>query len=439
MPFHIEYPVTRTIRWRWLGPISFLGAFIAIVLLTVLNVALVGYETVNVFSDDFMTTQPQWYHKFMPYRKPKPGSLCDAHLFNVGDRFTTNYTIFEWVVQSVNAPNAAKSGVSYGGSPLNDCDVTKIYMNGDLTRYTVQFSVVMACRDREKFGVTATTSFTISILPGILPEIFGTSRVVDGGDAIDPRPWAISELIRFAATDLGNRAKTALVVSNGATPVVFSVTGSFDDNSFCPASKSSSNCGTQRPIISFPEAVSITLNGTTSGDDNTPGIDSLTEAPVLNIMQTVYAAARIDLGIDSLNNFILHNQSLPLILNKTFPATPFTPASQQQALTSELYANWENPAIAFQDTNLTSYLPLTSTGPAEVQLVYLCRFQRRKSVGSLIISVLVAVLSMFSSGWGAYMLLLTTMAKRTPDSNSCEGHLAEPYRHLQQTPEKFVE
>ncbi|KAF9532597.1 hypothetical protein CPB83DRAFT_629269 [Crepidotus variabilis] len=447
MVFQIEYPVTRFVGGhKWLGPVSYLGAFIAIVMLTLVNVALVGYETVNLFSEDYNISISHWYDTFMPYRKAKPGTLCEPHLLNIGDHFTTNYTVFEWVVQSValsGIPVGALSGVPYTGNLLNDCDVNMIYMNGDMARYSVQFSVVVSCKDNDS-EVTAATSFTVSSLPGVMGDAFGVVSQSNSGALSNARPIVLSQLINNAAIDLGIRVQTALAVSNGATPIALSTLSSIDN--FCPASLSSSDCGKQRPNISFIQSVSITPNNTLSQSfstklaANTTVIDALTEAPLLNLLQTVYAAARIDLGIDSPNNVFLHKEALPLVLNKTFPVTLNTPASIPAALTSNLYLDFEDPGQI--SPGWENVLPVEVAGPAVIRVLYLCRYQRRKSGGSLFISVLVAVLSMFTSGWGIYTKILTKWAKRSPGSNSCENHqFKEPYRTLEQsaTPdEKFV-
>ncbi|KAF9532596.1 hypothetical protein CPB83DRAFT_759140 [Crepidotus variabilis] len=419
MVFQIEYSITRSVGGRtWLGPVSYIGAFIAIVMLTLVNVALVGYETVNLFSDNYNITQSLWYDTFMPYRKAKPGTMCEPHILNVGDRFTTNYTVFEWVIQSValaGIPVGALSGVPYTGNLLNDCDVTMIYMNGDMARYSVQFSVVVTCKDNDS-EVTAATSFTASSLSGVMADVFGVVSQSNSGLFSNPRPIVLSALINNAAIDLGIRVQTALAVSNGATPIALSTLSSFDN--FCPASLSSSDCGKQRPSITFNQSVSITPNNTLTQSFSTklaPSstvIDAITEAPLLNLLQTVYAAARIDLGIDSPNNIFLHKEAIPLVLNKTFPVTPNTPASVPEALTSNLFIDLEDPSQI--DESYVNFLPLKVSGPAAIRVLYLCRYQRRKSGGSLFISVLVAVLSMFTSGWGIYLGLLTKWAKRGP-------------------------
>ena len=37
MKLALEYPVTRTFRWRWFTPATLLGAFVVLILLTLIN------------------------------------------------------------------------------------------------------------------------------------------------------------------------------------------------------------------------------------------------------------------------------------------------------------------------------------------------------------------------------------------------------------------
>ena len=129
-------------------------------------------------------------------------------------------------------------------------------------------------------------------------------------------------------------------------------------------------------------------------------LDNDTELAVYNVLQTVYAMVRIDLGNPSWNNFILN----PAALNNTIhPIIPITPANGKNSSNSNLYSKLTSPSW---------HLPVNLSGPATIQLLYPCQFQQRKAFGSLVIAVLVATLSMFSSGWAIYMLLATTIAKR---------------------------
>lgn len=141
----------------------------------------------------------------MPYRVPKPGSLCASHVFNVGDTFTTENTIFAWSLQSIEKANAGASGVTYNGSVLNHCDVNGIYATGDLRMWTVDYSILISCRSGDgHFDVSATTSFSISSLPGTLAPLLGYQRAVnsqsDFGNSraiILDRVWVYHDSIFF--------------------------------------------------------------------------------------------------------------------------------------------------------------------------------------------------------------------------------------------------
>jgi hypothetical protein len=143
-------------------------------------VALTGYETVTAFKSDFNATQSFWYNKYMPYRVPTPGTLCDPHVFNVGDPFTTNYTFFEWTIQSITTANAGNSGISYKGATLNDCDVSSMYVDADLRTWSVAFTVVVQCQYENQ--ISAQTSFTISVLPGRNSPVLGMVKFAQGSD-----------------------------------------------------------------------------------------------------------------------------------------------------------------------------------------------------------------------------------------------------------------
>jgi len=145
-------------------------------------VALTGYETITVFESDFNATQSFWYNKYMPYRVPTPGTLCDPYVFNAGDPFTTNYTFFEWTIESITRANAGNSGISYKGATLNDCDVSSIYVDADLRTWSVAFTVVVQCQHENLYEINAKTSFTISILPGIHSPLLGGVKLAEGSD-----------------------------------------------------------------------------------------------------------------------------------------------------------------------------------------------------------------------------------------------------------------
>ena len=129
------------------------------------------------FKDDYKVSEKQWFDSFVPFRR----QVCDPHLFKLGDSFTTNYTFFEWSIESIIKPNAGKSGLFYTGSPLSSCDVSTIYVNGNLHTWTVDITVVVSCKTDDNFPITAKTSLSRSFLPGQYqpPVRFDTEGVKD--------------------------------------------------------------------------------------------------------------------------------------------------------------------------------------------------------------------------------------------------------------------
>ena len=147
--------------------------------------ALTGYETITVFESDFNATQtPFWFDRFLPFHEPKPGTLCAGHVFNVGDPLTTNYSFFQWNIDSIIQANAGQSGILYSGNPLTFCDVTTIYMDGSLLSWSMDFSVISSCVDSNLFNVTARTSFSMGLLPGRYAPLLGIRSTNNGSKDI---------------------------------------------------------------------------------------------------------------------------------------------------------------------------------------------------------------------------------------------------------------
>ena len=218
----------------------------------------------------------------------------------------------------------------------------------------------------------------------------------------------ITSRLRTAAQDVGTRAYNALLFTNQSSTISLSAQANFN---YCPMSLGlNASCAVNPPQFSIYAAAIVYPNTTILSYDSTSPIDPVwnpwvfdndTQLAIYNLIQTVYACIRIDLGNPSSNNFILN----PAAINGTIsPTFPLTQANGEAFSNSSLYVVWA--------TWLQYRPPVTVSGPATIQVVYPCQFQKLKSLGSLAISVLVATLSMFSTGWGIFMLLATAVAKR---------------------------
>lgn len=179
----------------------------------------------------------------------------------------------------------------------------------------------------------------------------------------------------------------------------------------CPASVgSSASCANEAPQFSTTFAAviypNLTLAQYSQLEPTSPGnpkiIDAVTAAPLANLIQLVYASIRIDLGNPSPNNFIINPSTTNKTLTQSFPRTPVVEAAE-----SKLY----------QRLTTGHFRPVVVEDPATIRVVYLCRAQKQKGAGPLFIAVLVATLSMFSSGWAVFMFLATYIAKRPSEGS----------------------
>jgi len=179
----------------------------------------------------------------------------------------------------------------------------------------------------------------------------------------------------------------------------------FGNGPFCPkanASHENLNCTYVPPIIDFNNSTSAYFSNNSNSAIMNFILDLNQAITARNAIQTMLAAVRVDIGNARLQNNFIVNSS---VFNVT---TSGTNASQ-----SSLFSGFDD-----------SDFPLTAdmTKPAVFDVLYQCRTTQLKSAGSVFISVLVATLSIFSSGWAGFMVIAATIAKwNKPEANSCDA------------------
>jgi hypothetical protein len=149
--------------------------------------ALVGYETVTVFKSDFNALPSFWYDHFTPPGlRSTPGSLCDPHGFNVGNSFTTNYSLFQWDLLAVTdlTPSDNTGNLVYRGSTLETCDIAALFVDAGIPGRTADLAAIISCDNVGGSKILAKTSFSVTVLTGkysppllgSTPERFNMSR-----------------------------------------------------------------------------------------------------------------------------------------------------------------------------------------------------------------------------------------------------------------------
>lgn len=147
-------------------------------------------------------------------------------------------------------------------------------------------------------------------------------------------------------------------------------------------------------------------------------------ATIGNVFQTLHAAVRLDFGPTLYNNFLTNATVAPLAIAGAYPVLDFNSNGTVGATTyanSSLYEAIMGTFASFNTTDKAFLaLPLDDSQKSTIQVPYLCHFTVRKSMGPLIISVLVATLSMFSAGWGVSMLVASYFATRNLPEGALE-------------------
>lgn len=401
---------------------------------------MVGYEPTVVLSSSFNDTQTFWFHNFT--RPPQPGTLCDRRVFNVGESLVTNASIFEWKIIAITRPNAGKSGVAYDGSILNNCDIVQMNFYGDIRTWSIEITAYSACRGQDNLEVVASTSMSFSPLPArrgpLLRNVQFSSTdpvsvnlmdmCVRSTRDVDQVRELTHSAHRFlmATEDVGLRGWTAFLESNRTGTVAISLSA---NTAFCPLYVGRKNgtftpCAVQAPPLNLTATCAVGENFDLKQDNSfVPSfgppyeLDDTLRPPISNILHLALAAMRVDLGNPSPNNFLTHPDALNQTLTAVFPQTAST-----VSMPSKLYTYLREQSLLVGSESGTSVFdPFRIPGPSVVQAVYVCKFLKRKDVGNLIVSVMVATLGMFTTAWTVFIFVACWILNRRAERASQGG------------------
>ncbi|TEB35850.1 hypothetical protein FA13DRAFT_1787323 [Coprinellus micaceus] len=408
---NIEYPATHEFEGKLFNRLTYAAAFLALVILAIVNVAVVGYEPTVVLSSNFNDTQTFWFHNFT--RPPQPGTLCDRRVFNVGESLVTNASIFEWKIIAITRPNAGKSGVAYDGSVLNNCDIVQMNFYGDIRTWSIEITAYSACRGQDNLEVVASTSMSFSPLPARRGPLLRNVQF----SSTDPVSVNLMDMFLMATEDVGLRGWTAFLESNRTGTVAISLSA---NTAFCPLYVGRKNgtftlCAVQAPPLNLTATCAVGENFDLM-QDNSFGpsfgppyeLDDTLRPPISNILHLALAAMRVDLGNPSPNNILTHPDALNQTLTAVFPQTTST-----VSMPSKLYTYLHEQSLLVSSESGTSVFdPFRIPGPSVVQAVYVCKFLKRKDLGNLIVSVMVATLGMFTTAWTVFIFVACWILNR---------------------------
>ncbi|KAG9006248.1 hypothetical protein FRB94_000873 [Tulasnella sp. JGI-2019a] len=395
-------------------------AIFALVLLGLIAFATQGYEINSVLSSTFNQTQFHWFNHIIS--PPTPGSLCDPHVFSIGDMFQTTRAIFPWTIdwtqpdQSNKDGVAVQGGVSYADSPLgsNICDVIRMKVTVDLTAWTAIVSTSIECDD--VFPVTASTSWTASTIPD--RASWDLERYCPENPRQSSNFIYASTILQSAGLDL------LLALRQNMDPTETSNMITLATKVPKPVGKLNCSPNPLHPKLSTAGFSNLTLT------NNTIVIDTFNELfykATANYMQAMLAAVRLDFG-NRCPNFLTNLA----YINQTFNETPtLTSDTYQRYFQSDeslpqpfqSFINRGDASIFIEPYLSWVSLPLNATDAVYITAPYLCHLTLRKGAAQLVVSIVVAMSGLFLSGWGMFQFFASWYVTRnSPKANHCIGH-----------------
>ncbi|KAJ7507058.1 hypothetical protein B0H11DRAFT_1903053 [Mycena galericulata] len=395
MQLSLTYPVTKPFPKK-LGYFMLAFGILGMAGFMAINVFLVGipgYDVVSITSTDFNSTlgrslRHSWYSDDTNFG-------CEAHQFQLGDSFRTNisafsYSIFD-VQPSTSGASAMQGGFFYSSNDLSSCDVVQYEIVVLPGERLITTSASIQCPPPLNFQAVTSWSYSNHAMIGALsattfPENSLARSMVDGMNNISGEAYQ----------DIYNKLYTANF-TNGETGVLQEVYKVAADGQ--PSCQKSAPFSCVIPPFSWYNAIGNTDLNILPG----PSSIEANEGNLYNVINVFFDAVRLDLGHwtgdNVFTNTTAFNQSIldtgPLYVNTAFRALATTKGMA--------YVNYTTPPPA-----------TARTSPAVIQIPYTCNVMRRKPLGSFIVSVISATLSMFLGAWGTLVAILATIVRRKP-------------------------
>jgi hypothetical protein len=141
------YNLTKPYPFRWFTPVVIVGAILATVLFSFLNVAATGYEMITVESSDPNVTiaTTTYFSKWPSFMTANTRPTCDAKILGVSNVYYTSNTAFSYKLESItqNSSNVLQflGDLPYYNNALRDCTVAgiEIFFEG-IERTTLQIA-----------------------------------------------------------------------------------------------------------------------------------------------------------------------------------------------------------------------------------------------------------------------------------------------------------
>ncbi|KAF6795364.1 hypothetical protein CMUS01_15939 [Colletotrichum musicola] len=426
MPYsRFEYPVTRPYPFKWFTPVAISGCIILTVVFSFVNLTSNGFDLKSVYTIDVNRTEAtenaRWFTKPLFNWRGDMRTECEPHLLTVGDSFFTSNHGFRYIVKGIrlHVPGAdgeapdVRSSIGYKNTTLEGCFLKKMFVKSvksDLSKSPTRWMSF-------KHTVAAAT-LQCSVLADVGVAEVTLQADYEGETEIEFDYVMDSNYKTRASIWWGTRLSNAYFI---AILAAASQIPSIDVDRF--------------PPCNYINAVRISIS-TNCRKQNFWGSPTLTEA--LHYSKIMHSMFALDLGNCESPNLLLDEGGLryamldPKNANR-FPGglmNNFTlPTDRDNHRFTRLPRPDETPGMhstVLLDESYDTIQPLMgplSCDKATIAAQYLCSVPKQKSVGMMLLAVILAGLVFLQAAWKLLQWIATYVVAKTPRANTCQGCL----------------
>lgn len=437
-----SYPISRPFPFRWFTPVAIVGGIIFIVLFTFLNFAANIYELVvqNSLDPNATISGGSWLQHWPSYLTTKVRPTCQPANLPVDSQFFTNQTALTytlagiWEQHETGGGRAISPSLSYYNNVLQNCSVTSVEVDlTSLDRSAQQFAF-------SEWGAVLRSSITCRILGPAGMVLFNLTQKYD----YIPDTTPFGDIYRFLGTGFLSRNQTSRASLWWGESLMSVYWGAVTERMYQERVNKTNNgeAGIRKGTVSFTRNESssdiqdahffdtdhrffVDRDGGAYDAICCPDLPSPLSAASLaaaNIYPNIWTS--IDTLVKAAYSTILtdlgQTTGAPNILTDAALLTHFFRPNS----TIIEQANFRpGPANdSFEVLGATTG-PLGTT-PSVISTSYLCQVPRLKSVGNLIVAILIADLVLLQTVWQLYKFMAEAhLAKHQTALNHCEGCL----------------
>ncbi|KAH8826071.1 hypothetical protein DL96DRAFT_1607099 [Flagelloscypha sp. PMI_526] len=482
----LEYSITRPYPWAWYSEtVTFLSVSF-LVIVTLVNVAATGYEPITFISTNFNETQKFWWSAFDPNRNDP---LCDSKNVMIGDTFQTVNSAFQYSVQQtsrsipntsyvqgtsgqpaylINTPGISYSGRSLTTDCLNGYGSPLMNLVADLSQRSVEARASFGCSEPYEFVQERGFSQSFNLVTVFKMKQFALpaaeNQIYTGVDQKTNAAFTLNAVLDDLASDIlvallgqDSNSPTSVTLVEAFSRTWCPELGAWDGSMFSTGSSSElQNCRSQKGRLGSPSQTILLKNGSTASSSSAPSspppdpnlLPKALNQSVENFFLAFAAATTGDLGRwdpgsifvgnNMLNQTLSSSPDVTAIIANTSSSSVFTNLVGQNQTTSNVAVILARNGVGSGQPNGVGAIPLLASQQqpdTTITTLYTCHGRKRKSPLNLIISVIVADLSMFGAFWGTLTLVSAILAKRRGDvtANACGAYTHDSHSYsLQQ-------